>query len=209
VRRVEKRDEPRGFATWKAQENEDWRPTYGVLQNPEKRELHLALLREQGHTCCYCGREIELAESHIEHFRPRSLREDLQLNFQNLFASCQRETKAQTPLVCGHFKGEQFDESFISPLAEGVEERFRYTLEGEVLPRDKAAAVMTSVLGLNIPFLKSRRGAALLGVFDPSFLDTATRDDLARIARSFRTPEADGTRPSFFHVIARFAEDLA
>ena len=42
------------------------------LQNPEKRELHEALIQEQGDICCYCGMRITRESSHIEHLKPQS-----------------------------------------------------------------------------------------------------------------------------------------
>ena len=34
-----KNPEPQSFTDWKAQENEDWKPTFNIFQNPEKREV--------------------------------------------------------------------------------------------------------------------------------------------------------------------------
>ena len=48
MKRVIKQAESGEFAEWKAKASEEWRPSYGTLQNPEKRMLHEALLSEQG-----------------------------------------------------------------------------------------------------------------------------------------------------------------
>jgi uncharacterized protein (TIGR02646 family) len=209
VRKISKGHEPPSITGWKALENENWIPTYGVLQNPQKEELHSALLREQGYTCCYCGREIDSTDSHIEHFRPRSKYGNLDLDYENLHASCQRELPPASPRVCGHLKDEEFDEeSFLSPLLPSIEERFAYTLTGDLVPRDDAAERMIHVLGLNKPFLTSRRSEALLGVFDSDFLTSATEAELSKIAAEFRRPDQEGKLPPFFHAVARFSEDL-
>jgi uncharacterized protein (TIGR02646 family) len=209
VRRVFKGQEPPSFAAWKALENEDWTPSFGVLQNPQKGELHLALLREQGFTCCYCGREIDLAGSHIEHFRPQWKFEDLELDYENLFASCQRGLCPGSPSVCGHLKDDNFDEAtFLSPILPTIEDRFSYTDVGEVRTQDEAAQVMIDVLGLNASFLTSRRSEAIRSVFDPTFIASATEEELSRIAIDFRSFGEDGKLSSFFHAVARFAEDL-
>lgn len=76
---VSKIVEPAAFADWKAKANDEWQPSYDILQNPEKQILHESLLAEQGWVCCYCGRHISRLDSHIEHFRPQESREDLAL----------------------------------------------------------------------------------------------------------------------------------
>lgn len=203
---------PESFDAWKALANDDWQPCYGNLQNPEKRALHQALLDEQGRACCYCGRGIALHDSHIEHFRPQELREDLALQFDNLFASCIRETEPSAPLHCGHAKGHEFDEAqHVSPLDPACERRFAYTLTGAILPKeenDAGATYMVNLLRLDIEFLRNRRGEALARTFDAAFIESATDEELQTLAQSYRTPGASGGGESLGHVLARFAEQL-
>lgn len=200
---------PSLFETWKVQANEDWQPSYANLQNPEKRRLHQSLLDEQGQLCCYCGRGISLGDSHIEHFRPQELREDLELSFENLFASCIRETAPGSPLHCGHAKGRDFDEAqHVSPLDPTCERRFGYSLAGAILPTDDGATYMVELLKLDIEFLKNRRKEALNKVFDAQFIASATDEELQALAGAYRTPDADGRRGGFSHVLARYAEQL-
>lgn len=130
MKHIVKRDPPAAFESWKALENADWTPTYSNLQNPEKRLLHDSLLSEQGWLCCYCGRRIGLNDSHIEHFRPRESRGDLELEYLNLHASCVRETRPREPPHCGHAKGSVFrEDQYVSPLSPDCEGRFIYTLD--------------------------------------------------------------------------------
>lgn len=200
---------PPKFKAWKAQANEDWRPSYANLQNPEKRELHQSLLDEQGQLCCYCGRGISLADSHIEHFRPQEQRVDLEVSFENLFASCIRETAPGSPLHCGHAKGHDFDEGqHVSPLDPTCERRFGYSLAGAILPKDDGATYMVELLKLDIEFLRNRRMEALNNVFDAAFIATATAEELRNLAQAYRTPDAAGVRETFGHVLARYAEQL-
>ncbi|WP_085318437.1 retron system putative HNH endonuclease [Derxia lacustris] len=200
---------PASFDDWKAGANDAWQPSYGGLQNPQKRHLHQALLDEQGKLCCYCGRAVTLADSHIEHFRPQEQRGDLALDFQNLFASCIRETKPGAPLHCGHAKGHDFNETLhVSPLDPTCEHRFTYTLDGAILPRDAGATYMVSLLKLDIEFLRHRRGEALASVFDAAFIASVTDDELRQLAQAYRGPDSTGTPASFGHVLARFAEQM-
>lgn len=200
------------FEVWKALANNDWQPTYDDLHNPEKRKLHQALLDEQGQVCCYCGRTISLTDSHIEHFRPQELREDLALSFDNLLASCIRETEPGAPLHCGHAKGNKFDENLhISPLDSSCEHRFIYTLTGSILPVNSAdvkAAYMLDLLRLDINFLCNRRQEALTKVFDEAFIGSANDKELETLATVFRGPNTDGHLENYGHVLARYAEQL-
>lgn len=203
---------PADFEEWKSLANDDWQPTYDDLQNPQKGELHRALRNEQGHVCCYCGRSISVTDSHIEHFRPQELRTDLALSYDNLFASCIRETAHGAPLHCGHAKGNDFDDTLhISPLDVVTERRFIYTLTGSVLPTDAAdaqATYMSNLLRLDIEFLRNRRLDALANAFDEAFIASATIEELETLANAFRQRDANGHLDSFGHVLARYAEQL-
>jgi uncharacterized protein (TIGR02646 family) len=212
MRHIVKGPSPVGFEDWKALANETWQPTYEVLQNPQKRQLHQALLDEQGRVCCYCGRTISLSDSHIEHFRPQELRDDLALHFDNLFASCIRETEPGAPLHCGHAKGNDFDEArHISPLDPACERRFIYTLTGSILPNDAddaQATYMSGLLHLDIDFLRNRRLEALTRAFDEDFIGSATDDELEALSNAFRQRDDAGNLESFGHVLSRYADQL-
>ncbi len=211
MRHIVKGDEPKLFQDWKALANEDWQPSYDSLQNPEKKDLHRALLKEQGFVCCYCGREIELGNSHIEHFRPQYAFESLELDYQNLHASCIRECDPEMPLHCGHHKGEWFNEELaISPLESDCESRFSYTLDGSIYPTDETdypASSMIENINLYIAYLENRREETLKGVFDEDFLLTFTNEELATLTTQFRTMKY-GRHEAFGHVVARYAEQL-
>jgi uncharacterized protein (TIGR02646 family) len=210
MRRVEKQEtDPTFFVEWKRLESDDWKPTFSNLQKPEKHGLHEVLLREQGYTCCYCGREIDLTDSHIEHFRPQHLYPELTITYSNLFASCLRETGPGLPLHCGHLKGEWFQEhSHISPLDETCEAQFSYTLDGQIIAETPAASTMCDVLGLNRQFLRTRRRQALEGVFDPTFILSVSDFELERLIVIFRAMDEDRRYTPFFHVVAKYAEQL-
>jgi uncharacterized protein (TIGR02646 family) len=210
MKQVRKGTAPQAFAKWTESTNDDWVPTYNNLQNPEKRSLQEALLTEQGWVCCYCGRSISQQDSHIEHFRPQEFFGHLALTFENLHASCIRETEPGTPLHCGHAKRNEFDEALqISPIDPGCEARFLYTYEGKIMAVDAAdqqAAYMVRLLKLDIPFLSSRREEEIRQVFDPQFLASVTAGELSLLRDTFRAHDDAGRAQSFGHVLARFAE---
>lgn len=213
MRCIAKQTEPAAFSNWKKEANEQWQPSYGALQNPEKRVLHEALLNEQGNLCCYCGRRVSLLDSHIEHFRPQESWQTLALTYENLHASCIREVATCSPLHCGHAKGGEFKEEFaISPLDEHCESRFIYSSQdGSIYAtdvEDASAKFMVKLLRLDISFLRARRAEALKNVFDTSFVGSATNEELVSLAKAFRAPGTNGEMTEFGHVLARFAEQL-
>ena len=213
MKQVNKGASPEAFESWKALANDDWQPCYAELQNPEKTLLHTALLQEQGHVCCYCGRQISLTDSHIEHWRPQALRKDLELDYSNLLASCLRASQPGAPLHCGHAKGNAFIEGHtLSPLDPGCELRFAYHLNGAISaarPDDQAAIDMIALLQLDIAFLRNRRSEALTRVFDAAFLGTASDDELRTLATVYRQLDPDsGQHADFGHALALFAEAL-
>ncbi|MDB6047469.1 MAG: hypothetical protein JWR17_215 [Pseudomonas sp.] len=211
MKQLIKGTEPASFSQWKNEANVEWTPTYTTLQNPLKKELHDSLLTEQNFSCCYCGREVGLTDSHIEHFRPQSLYVPLALDYQNLHASCIRATTPDTPLHCGHLKDNWFDEVFyISPMEDGCELRFRYLISGEIQASERgdlAASKMIDVLALDIAYLNNRREQAIRGVFDNNFLSEASDEDLGKIIAGLRAT-GNENKPAFSHVIARYAEQL-
>jgi len=210
MKHVRKDAPPTDFDAWKAQANEDWTPTYNDLRDPEKRNLHSALLAEQGSVCCYCGRSISLEDSHIEHFRPQEQYAGLQLEYANLHASCMRGLRRSMPRHCGHAKENGFDEEqHIAPADPDCERRFMYTLRGEIVPadsEDERAKYMIGLLALEAPTLRHLREEVLSQTLDPSFLATATQQELEQLCDSFRRHDATGKLPGFGHVIAHYAE---
>ncbi|WP_242170450.1 MULTISPECIES: retron system putative HNH endonuclease [unclassified Pseudomonas] len=211
MKRVLKGTEPTSFTEWKNSANDEWCPTYPALRNPEKQALHNSLLLEQGFFCCYCGREIDASDSHIEHFRPQEQFEELALDYQNLHASCLRETKPGNPLHCGHRKSNWFDEAqHISPMDERCELRFRYLRTGEIQPKDSEdlpASKMIEVLALDISYLNNRRQNVIRLLFDEEFLSQASEEDLTRLVTAIRSADIHDQKP-FDHIIARYAEQL-
>lgn len=213
MRYIEKSAEPAAFVAWKAGANADWTPTYRDLRDPEKRELHEALLAEQGGTCCYCGRLINRDDSHIEHFAPQEAFDSKALDHANLHASCIRELAPGNPLHCGHGKANEFDAAVaIKPTDPLCEARFSYSkFTGAVVAsdaRDRAANYMIGLLKLDIEFLRERRAEALEGMFDDVFEASATIEELQLLAQRMRQRTATGHYRSFSHVLALYAEHL-
>jgi hypothetical protein len=135
----------------------------------------------------------------------------LALDYQNLHASCLRETKPETPIHCGHRKGNWFDETLhISPLDERCELRFRYLQTGEIqptVPEDLPAATMIEMLALDIAYLNNRRQDIIRRLFDEEFLMGVSDEDLERLITAIRETDIPDQK-AFDHIIARYAEQL-
>lgn len=72
-------------ATTKAGEVWDW---FGENYPAEKSELRTALLKDQGHICCYCGQGLENIPTAIEHFHPKGVYINEIFDYDNLLISC-------------------------------------------------------------------------------------------------------------------------
>ena len=211
MRYITKSLEPSWFREWKAGISADWPPSYEALDSAQRRRLVENLLCEQAWTCCYCGMATRTEqEVHIEHFTPRELFPELDIEYVNLHASCMKTTEAGSPLRCGHAKGSRFDDALsISPLAPDCEIRYRYDYDGGALVRersDSAAAYMLQTLSLNKSFLRNRRRAVLQTVFSDDFMATATGDDFDKLIDDFRRTNDEGYLPDFGHVVVRYAQ---
>ena len=213
--RVFKNQEPKFFLNWKKQiKNHAKKPSYAYLSNASNKEikdkLHIALLEEQGELCCYCGRKVFPENSHIEHFRPQSRYPDLDVTYGNLHTSCIRWLSKGSIRHCGHFKDDKFNENLcISPLEIDCEERFIYTLEGEIWPRDKHdenAKYMIEILRLNAPTLVGRRKNVLLQTLPPEFLENTSSEELQSLRTKYQERDSNGNYQEFRQVFSRYID---
>ena len=167
MRPITKGPEPEAFSKWKAQDSNDWRPSWGALEDarPVKRALLEELLLEQGYVCCYCEQRIAQDSSHIEHLEPRSTEPDRDLDPANLLASCGRQATAAAR-HCGHRRGNR--PLAVHPLMPDCREFFVFAGDGRMWPtgdasRSQAADTAIQILGLNAGSLAAQRKKALDG----------------------------------------------
>ncbi|MEB3356020.1 MAG: retron system putative HNH endonuclease [Synechococcales bacterium] len=205
--------------------NENWQPSWKDLRDDKikpdfkpKTVLHESLLWEQGYICCYCGRRICRASSHIEHLKPRTTFPELSLCYLNLLASCpgyleeedsKSLTESQCPQEhCGHKKGSWYEpQLMVSPLEIDCEEYFRYTAFGEILPtnapeRELAAQETIERLGLNHVSLERARRQAVEATL--LIMDGLDAEDLQRLVESYEQPNEEGKYVRFCEVVLYF-----
>ncbi len=207
MRYIRKGDEPESLANLKALANEDWKPTYeDDCRGEVKTQLHNVLLQEQGYICCYCGMAITREDSHIEHFKPRSIYPNLALEFTNLLASCQRERERREPQHCGVKKDKWYDEQLmVSPLDVNCASFFRYAASGEILPTDEldkqdAAKTTIEKLGLGIEKLRLMRSAAIDGAL--LAIEGLSDEEIEKFAQGYEQLDEGGQYMPFCTAIA-------
>lgn len=201
MKRIRKSSPPDTLLQWKAEENEEWQPTYSNLPRDIKDALKRSLMVEQGFLCCYCERRLTDDDSHIEHFRPQNSSSVDPLDYGNLLCSCLKQMKPGYPLHCGHKKGDWFDEAFmVSPMDDSCESRFGFLGNGEIFPNDpKDTGALETIdhLGLNISKLIALRSMAIAPFLDPA-LD---EDEFGAFVDQYLEKSADGAFGEFWTTI--------
>lgn len=129
-----------------------------------KRNLKETLLLEQGHICCYCGQEISIDSSIIEHLKSRSNYPKLQLDYDNLVCSCmggkdRRAKNPQYPLYCDAHKGNE--DIYIYPIECLCESKFEFDEDGNIYGSDDNSRITIDILNLNNEKLRNKRKNAI------------------------------------------------
>ncbi len=163
MKHIIKNKEPHNFTEWK---NSGIRK-YSKLKNPLKKEVKNSLIEEQGGICCYCESSIINKDSHIEHFIPQSHLECNDLDYQNLFCSCQNQLKKGSPKHCGMSKDNSYEEELlISPLDKSCESKFEYDMNGNIYPINDDNSAIYTIDCLKLNLLKRKRKAVIDGIFE-------------------------------------------
>jgi len=221
MRRIIKGPEPEALRSWKVENAEV--PQNLTYENMPKPAVKAQMLVEQGYLCAYTMQRIQSAdECHIEHIVPQSqaLQSDaphLNIDYNNLLACIPSDTPGHRPSISnfpyGATKkgGSHVDEdTFVSPLHEAVETRFRYLPDGSVEPAvgDEAAAGTITILALNHNQLIELRQAAIEeGVLDR---DTAlSADEAEALSQAIMTADPAGRLPEFCLAISQVAAGYA
>lgn len=105
-----------------------------------KKILNDHLRKEQGRICCYCQQRIHhhngdnATGSHNEHFYPEDTNLPLQLDYENLYACCNRSKGLEKRLQhCGEHKhNTQIDINLLRQ--HNCSGYFKYNVNGEILP---------------------------------------------------------------------------
>lgn len=173
MRKVTKEIAPQWF--------EDWKNNFRTLEGREphyepdfssddhvggqrRRKLRASLVKEQGAICCYCMGRITIDNSHIEHFWPKGRFSSLDLDYDNLFASCNGDYRNED--YCGHKKDDWWITGMIPPTDNEVEKVFVYSADGRIQvrknhPQASVAQQMIDHMGLDSFHLERNRREAI------------------------------------------------
>ncbi len=172
MRHIQKKQEPESLTKWK-QNKKNRNKIWKNFNSSIKQIVRQSLLEEQGYICCYCEMRIDASTCHVEHLIPRSVDRSLMFDYYNFLASCQGEDEEEKkPAYCGHKRKNQL--LSISPLQESCTNTFNFTESGEIIASSRlenreAAEQTISILGLNVPYLKRQRSAAIQGFLGEDF----------------------------------------
>ncbi|WP_106418192.1 retron system putative HNH endonuclease [Salinicola tamaricis] len=144
-----------------------------------KRVAKQGMLSDQHGLCCYCEESLNIDNSHVEHLVPRNHAPELTLDWGNLAACCQNNSR------CGHKRG-----SFhpvVNPYSDDCISWFECDFRGrlsvsENIPDEhrKLASDSRQMLGLDsCPDLIRRRERVILYVLRTwgEFFDDAAQDE--------------------------------
>lgn len=119
---------------------------YSQLHGAEKEAIRTALLLLQGQRCAYCERRTGDArdDGHIEHFRDQAGHRQADLDWENLFWSCNDEkTCGKHKDKCDFTTGPQAKfrrEDILHPSTDDPEAFLLFVVDGTVRPRPGLSA---------------------------------------------------------------------
>src|SRR5262245_45509034 len=191
MRHIQKKNEPQSLTEWRAAHRNDPNFGYLLIEASLRRETRRALVDEQGGLCAYTGRRIDEGSCHIEHPKAQvHCMNGEDASFSNMLA-CVPAPNAPALPYGAHKTGAWPDAAeealFVSPLRPGREERFSFTLNGEIRasdPTDAAAMKTIDRLGLNHTLLQQFRKAAIeatLGIRGRGYASLDLRSARARL----------------------------
>lgn len=176
MRLIQKGKAPRSLVEYGKSEH----ASYDGLPADAKVELRAALIRDQGGLCCYCMARIHDDQTktekgleqqaeyqvRIEHWKPQSGPNTLQLAWSNLFAACHgNEGKDPKDQHCDVRKGNQ--EMTLSPLLPQHISSLTYGATGQIKSTDSLLQQnMNDVLNLNHVILQRNRKEAVQGMIE-------------------------------------------
>ena len=160
MREIIKTKEPKSLTTYRASISKEDLHTLEKFDNSPKDikdDLRNKLLEEQGFICCYCMDRVEFKNSKIEHFKPRSIHRDKQLDYSNLFIACLGgEGGSKNKQHCDTKKGQSELNSIY--LLSNIEKELEYKKDGLIFSKNSEInKELDEVLNLNYEVLKTNR----------------------------------------------------
>lgn len=170
MRKIVKTHAPAELNTW-CEANRVHNHTYtDMLGTEAHQKLKEKLLKEQGGLCAYTGRVIDNQTSHVEHLKPQTVCDEWEdVEYRNVVACFPADGGDKSHGYGAPIKGGWWnEESFVSPLSEDCERRFRFSWSGHIYPRPEdhqAAKETIDVLRLDEEALQLLRKSRIDGFF--------------------------------------------
>ena len=178
MKQIIKTKEPPTLTTYRASISKEDLKNLEKYENAPKDvldDLRKQLLEEQGYICCYCMSRIDYPYTKIEHFQPRSMYREKQLDYSNLFVSCcgkkinkslfhdcktPKKKYLEKDLYCDTKKGKQ--ELNHIKLLINIQSSLEYKKDGSIFSLNSNITMeLDEVLNLNYVILKTNRADAL------------------------------------------------
>lgn len=189
--------------TWKAYYN-----TEGVTKyESPTTDLKNALLRDQGHICCYCMSRISFENMVVEHFKPREhyKPKEYQFGYGNLFASCKGNFHSDKH--CDNRKKSLEITTNPTDIKNNCENIISYKWsDGSLTYPPQYEYDIVDVLNLNNPVLNSNRKEVLVAVTQVLKLKKYTKTECQRQLSKFRDLDKDGKYQPYCMIAIRFLE---
>ena len=221
--RIKKQWEPKEFTEFRKNGAESYEDLDNASGAIVKEKLQHSLCSEQFGLCAYCMSRITPETMKIEHFIPRSDKNNgkqMSLDYSNMLAVCDGGVKYNEEhnlsgienLSCDAYKGNKLLSLNTSVEEDYEQMKIRYSSDGKIHSDSLNADFkneIDSVLNLNVPRLVSMRKAAKMQVI--AYIKKTgklTPAQKAEKIKSLKTP-VNGLLPPFYDVSVSFMEKLA
>ena len=203
------RPEPHALTQWRARYSSDINFGYALLRSSQEtiRTVTDELLREQGWLCAYTGRRIDTDTCHIEHLKAQThCSPEETVAYSNMVACYPSPNpKRKTPYGAeqkGSWPCPSDQHLFVSPTDRTCEERFTFTLRGEIREQsgdDQAAKTTIEKIRLDHRELVAFRRAAIQGTLGRG--NNLSLGDARRRLNSLRSHQGERREPFCFVLV--------
>lgn len=195
MRKISKSNEPTELTAWK-RKNRNAR--YTDLQNDKegiaaRQAINQQNIKDQFGLCAYCCKRINEDNSVNEHLVPRDKNHRLELDFNNIVASCNSAKQ------CDDAHGNQLLP--LTPLMVECEAELQFLLSGIVEGKTDRANRIIEILNLNNNSLTQSRKQYIYGLLlteglpPEELLDIKDKELLAMLINVFQNTESNQLQP--------------
>jgi len=202
MRKISKSNEPDKLTNWKRKNKKS---RYADLDKNSKgiearKAINQQNIIDQLGLCAYCCKRITEENSVNEHLIPRNKDHCLELDFENIVASC------DTPKQCD--KAHKSQRLALTPLMFECETELKFFLSGKVEGKTDRANEIITILNLNNRILQNTRKQFIYNLLitqPEDLLNLKDNEELNSLITGFQTPKDDLLFP-FSPVLINFLQ---